>query len=101
MINFQSITGTNDNDVVYTSQDISQYVEHFFRADAGSVSIQAYVNGAWTSDLAFENVESVAPTTFVLTTTGTGLYRVIGRYTKLRILQNGATPASAKGTHNE
>ena len=101
MINFTGVAGTNDNDVVYTSQDVGNFLEHIFYATAGSLSVQVYINGAWSGDIAFEDLESTAPSVFVKTTTSTGKYRLIGRYKKIRFLQNGGTPSNVSGTHNE
>lgn len=100
MIKFVGAVGTNDNDVVYTSGDMSDFDEHVFRSQTAVVSCQVFVNGAWSGDVAITDLQSVAPATKVLVTTGqTNIYRLSGKFQKIRFLQAGATPANVEGAH--
>ena len=106
MLNFNSNTiGVNDNDVVYVSgQDISRYPEHLIQVVAGSVTIQGSLDDGTTysADLAVQDMQATASQTFVTTMTTNGnMFRLRGRFTKLKILQAGATPSNAHISHIE
>ena len=99
MLKFTGAIGVDDNDVVYTSQNVEDYDEHLFHAVAGVVTVQVLINGVWSADIAFDDLDSVAPATLVVITTTTQHYRLRGKFEKIRFLQAGAVASNVKGSH--
>ena len=87
---------TNTDDLVlYTSSDVSMYNCHEFHVTAGSISVQGSLDGTnFSADLALIDCESTTPTTRVKTSTGTTMYRLDGKFKKVRVLQNGVGAAA-------
>ncbi len=101
MLKFTGIVGVNDNDVVYTfDKDCELYDQHVFRSQTQVVSAQVKVNGTWSGDIAFTDLQSTAPATKVLVTTGqVNIYRIEGKFEGVRFLQAGAVAANVEGAH--
>lgn len=99
MLKFTGVIGVNDNDVVYTSQNVEDYDQHLFHATAGLLTVQVLINGVWSADVAFDDLDSVAPATLVAITTALQHYRLRGKFEKIRFLQSGATASNVKGAH--
>lgn len=102
-LNFTGSAGTNDNDVVYTSNDISMYNVHYIEGTAGTVDIQVSVDGTnfnttQAAVLLHDDVTTGGGVNVLTIASGKiGVLR--GKYKKLRILQNGATGSNARGAH--
>jgi hypothetical protein len=94
----QTGTGTGDNTVLFTSGDLSSYNVHMIQASAGVVDVEVSLDGTTytpAAGIALEDMGSVAPTTRVLVTVSTGVYMLRGKYKSIRLVQNGATAATA------
>ena len=94
----QSGTGVNDNDVLFTSGDLNSYNVHMIQASAGVVDVEVSLDGTTYSpaaSIALEDMSSVAPATRVLVTASTKVYMLRGKYKNIRLVQNGATAATA------
>lgn len=101
-MNFTGSIGTNDGDIVYTAEGdlIRNYIEHIFTPTAGALTCETKVEGVW-NQVAFEDMQSTSPGTFVTTANDTGRhYRVAGRFDGIRFKQSGATPSNVKGSLN-
>ena len=91
-------TGTGDNTVLFTSGDLSSYNIHMIQASAGLVDAEVSLDGTTYSpaaSIALEDMSSIAPTTRVLVTASTNVYMLRGKYKNIRLVQNGATAATA------
>jgi len=87
MLTRDTKTGSADDEVIYTSQKVEQFNEHYIETLAGSVTVQASLDGQnWTNDLG-------------LTSMGTGINKIAGVFKQLRVLQDGATNAQARVAH--
>lgn len=94
--------GTNDNDVVYTSRDISDYNLHVIECTTGTVDIDISTDGTnFTSAVAVRNVKSANSTTFVMDAIAASVpvVELRGRFKAIRVLQKGATASNARGWH--
>ena len=95
--------GVNDNDVVYTSPDVSAYNVHIIECTAGTVDIQVSVDGTnfnttHAAVLLHDDV-TLAGGVFVVTIASGKVGILRGKYRKIKILQNGATASNARGGH--
>lgn len=94
--------GTNDNDVVYTSGDVSDYDVHIIDCTAGTVDVDISTDGSnYTQAVAVRNVKSTSPLTYVVSAIAASLpvIELRGRFAKIRVLQKGAPAANARGCH--
>ena len=90
-------SGTNDNDVLFTTSNIEQHDTFQLMSTAGVVDVEATLDGTnWTTaPIALEDQGATASATYVLVTAAGRMYRFRGKYRQIRVLQNGATAASA------
>ena len=95
------VAGTNDNDVIYTSPDVSSYNQHVIECTAGTVDIQVSVDGTNFNTLqaAALLMDATAVTTYSLTIASTKIGILSGKFRKIRVLQNGATASNCRGGH--
>lgn len=95
--------GVNDNDVVYSSDQVDQYRDHVIEVIAGTVTVQGSLDGEnWSVDLFTQDLQVATRDTYVATMTGAGkLFRLPGRFKKIRVLQDGATASNARIAHRE
>lgn len=94
--------GTNDNDVVYTSRDVSDYNLHVIECTDGTVDIDISTDGTnFTSAVAVRNVKGANSTTFVVDAIAASVpvVELRGRFKTIRVLQKGATASNARGSH--
>lgn len=92
--------GTNDNDVIYASGDVSNYSSHLIECIAGTVSIDVSIDGTnWIQDVAVIDVTATTPATRVVTLTSGSMGELIGQFKKIRVLQSGATASNARIAH--
>jgi hypothetical protein len=90
-------TGAADNDLLFTTANVQIYGSYTLMSTAGAVDVEVTLDGAtWsTAALALEDAGSATNTTYVLVTTALRVYRFRGKYTQVRVRQNGATAATA------
>lgn len=100
-LEFTGAVGTNDNDTVYTSPDISMYDTHYIEGTAGTVDVQVSVDGTNfnTTPAVVQLHDATASATYSATIASGKLGILRGKYKAIKILQNGATAANARGAH--
>lgn len=94
-------SNTDDNSVLLTTGDLTNYNEHIIHSTAGAVDVEVTVDGTnWTSSatapIAMQDMTATASATFVTVTAAGKVYKLIGKFKKIRLVQNGATAATAK-----
>lgn len=90
-------TGVNDGDTLFETEELSTFDGFMLQSTVGSVKVRALlrVSGTYTTvDMGLQDLCSVA-TDPVLSTTAGKVYGVVGNFHSLKILQNGATAATA------
>lgn len=89
-------TGTNDNDVMATVADARQYDAFILMSTVGAVDIQVTLDGTnWsTAPLSLTDMGAVT-TDPVLVTAANRVYGFRGVFRGVRVVQNGATGATA------
>lgn len=90
-------TGVNANDVLFTTPNVQQYEYFTLMSTAGAVQVLASVDGInfATAPLSLEDDGSTTITTDVLLTAPNRIYSFKGKFTRLRVTQNGATASAA------
>ena len=99
---FTGAAGTNDNDVIYTSEDISLYTTHMIQSTgSGIIDVDVSLDhgSTWTLAVAGRNIATTGVFTQVSEAATTLSLGIKGRYTKMRVNQKGATAANASGHH--
>lgn len=92
--------GTNDNDVVYLSGDVSDYDACIIECTAGTVDVDVSLDGTnWIVGVAARSLKATAQTTFVTSIASGDAIEVAGHYKLIRVLQAGVTPSNARGAH--
>lgn len=95
--------GVNDNDVVYTSPDVSMYSTHSIECTVGTVDIQVTLDGTnWNTTQAAVLLHDDVTTgggVKVLTIAAGKIGSLKGKYKNIRILQNGATASNCRIFH--
>lgn len=94
-------TGVNDNDVLFTNTVQSNYDEHVIHATAGTVDVEVSVDGSaftasGTNPMAMRDAHATASATYVTEVTVGKIGILSGKYHSIRVLQKGATAATAK-----
>lgn len=89
-------TGINDNDVLFTSTELSRFDACLLTSTAGAVDVFATLDGTTYSTAAVSLQDFGATTNDPVLVTAAGrIYGLAGNFNKLRVLQNGATAATA------
>lgn len=90
-------TGANAADVLFTTPNIQQHELFTLMSTTGAVEVLASVNGTSFSTvvLAMEDQGATANSTYVIVTVPNRVYKFWGKYTRLRVVQNGATATTA------
>lgn len=90
-------TGTNANDVLLTTPNVQQHEMFTLMSTTGAVQVLASIDGTnfATAPLALEDAGATANSTYVLVTAAARVYKFWGKFTRLRVTQNGATASSA------
>lgn len=93
LLKYSGLTGVNDNDVILTSGDVSDYDQFTLQSTAGAMDVLVSLDGTnfSTVHLALLDQGSTTPTTAVLVTAANRTYSFAGNFALVRILQNGAT----------
>jgi hypothetical protein len=89
--------GVNAADVLFTTPNVQQHELFTLMSSAGAVEVLASINGTDFSTvvLALEDQGSTANSTYVIVTAPGRVYKFWGKYTRLRVRQNGATATAA------
>ena len=92
--------GTNDDDVIYSSADVTDFDVHYIECTDGTVSWDVSFDGTnWVSDCVGSSLKATASGTWVNTIAAGGAVRVPGIFSKIRVLQSGATASNARVVH--
>jgi hypothetical protein len=92
--------GTDDNDVIYASGDISDFDVHYIERTAGTVDVDISFDGTnWVSAVALRDLAATASATFVSSLGAGKAGELRGRFAKLRVNQAGATASNARIVH--
>ena len=96
---FTGAAGTNDNDIIYTSEDISTFNEITIEATAGTVDIEVSLDGTNynATPVAVLLADATAVGTYNLTITAGKIGILRMHVKKFRIRQNGAVASNARG----
>jgi Tfp pilus assembly major pilin PilA len=89
--------GVNAADVLFTTGSIQHHELFTLMSSAGAVEVLASVDGTNFSTvvLALEDQGATANSTYVVVTAPGRIYKFWGKYTRLRVRQNGATATAA------
>ena len=99
--NATGAVGTNDNDVVYTSSNVSHYNTHYVEATAGTVDVDVSIDGTnWIAAVVGRNVVTTGVFTQVNDAASGVCLEIKGVYRKIRVNQKGATASNARITHS-
>jgi hypothetical protein len=89
-------TGVNDNDVLWTTGDVSRYDACTIMSTDGAVDVFISLDGTNYATAALSLQDMGATTTDpVLVTSADRVYGFVVKARRIRVLQNGATAASA------
>lgn len=90
-------TGANANDVLFTTANVQHHESFTLMSTTGVVQVLASVDGInfATAPLALEDAGATANTTYVLLTVAARIYKFTGKFTRLRVTQNGAAASAA------
>ena len=93
--------GTNDDDVVYTSPDVSEFNFHMIEATAGALDVWGSMDGVNYSPVALAgNAVNNASSTARATSISAGnMVQIWGKWKHIRVDQTGATAANGRGSH--
>lgn len=95
--------GTNDNDVVYTSADVTPYGSHSIECTVGVVDIQVTLDGTnWNTTQAAVLLHDDVTTgggIKVLTIAAGKIGLLTGKFKNIRVLQNGAVASNCRVFH--
>lgn len=99
-LEFTGQAGTNDNDVVYTSPDVSAYNRHYIECTAGTIDVDVSLDGTnWIPAVAGVSLVTTTPATRVVEAASGVCLEISGKFKKLRVLQKGAVASNARGAH--
>lgn len=89
--------GVNANDVLFTTPSVQHHELFTLMSTTGAVQVLASLDGInfSTAPLALEDQGSTTNGTYVLLTAAARVYKFWGKYTRLRVTQNGATASQA------
>lgn len=90
-------TGANDNDVLFTTASVENHSLFTLMSSAGAVDVVVSLDGTNFSSvaLAMEDQGATANGTYAVVTVAGRVYKWQGKYRQIRVLQNGATAATA------
>jgi len=92
--------GTNDNDVVYTANDVSMYNTHYIECTAGTIDVDVSIDGTnWIAAVVGRNIVTTGVFTQVNEAASGVCLEIKGKYRKLRVNQKGATASNARISH--
>lgn len=90
-------TGVSANDILFTTANVEQHELFTLMSTTGAVQVLASVDGInfATAPLALEDAGATANGTYVLLTAAARVYKFWGKFTRLRVTQNGGTASAA------
>jgi hypothetical protein len=90
-------TGVNTGDILFTTANVQQHELFTLMSSAGAVDVFVTLDGVnfSTVALALEDQGSTTNSTYVQVTTAGRVFKFWGKYTQIRVKQNGATAATA------
>lgn len=93
--------GTNDNDEVFKSQDVSGYTDHYFVCSAGEVDIEVSIDGTsyirHPVETRVNNGTASTVTANDVAVASGEIGRIQGRFRNFRVLQKGGSASNAYG----
>lgn len=99
-LEFIGVAGVSDNDVVYTSPDVSAYNVHYIEATAGTIDVDVSLDGTnWIPAVAAVSLVTTTPATRVVEAASGVCLELRGKFKKIRVNQKGATASNARGAH--
>lgn len=99
-LNATGTAGTNDNDVVYTSNDITTYNTHYVECTAGTIDVDVSLDGTnYIAAVAGVSLVTTTPATRAIDAASGVCLRIEGKFKKLRVNQKGATASNARIAH--
>ena len=89
-------TGTNDNDVLFVTSDMDRWDACLLMSSAGAVDVLVSLDGSTysTAPLSLQDFGATDMNPVLVTTTGR-VYGFVGKFKYIKVLQNGATAATA------
>jgi hypothetical protein len=91
-LRYKAGSGTNNDDIVIQTGDVSQYDEFILQATAGATDVLVSLDGTNYSTAPLSLVDLGAVTSDpVLVTAANRTYAFFGTFALIRVLQNGAT----------
>lgn len=96
-VEYYSGSGTNDNDVLFTTGNVEKHSMFTLLSTTGAVDVFVSLDGTnfSTAALALEDAGATANGTYVVVTTALRVAKFTGKYRVIRVLQNGGTAAEA------
>lgn len=92
VLRYEEGEGTNDNDVVIQTGDVSAWDSFLLLSTAGAMDVLVSLDGTNYSTVALRLEDmGVAGSTPVLVTAAGQVYGFRGKFAAIRVLQNGAT----------
>jgi hypothetical protein len=99
-LEFTGVAGVSDNDVIYTSPDVSGYNVHYIECTAGTIDVDVSLNGTnWIAAVAGVSLVTTTPGTRVIDAASGVCLEIQGKFKRIRVLQKGATASNARGAH--
>lgn len=89
-------TGADDNDVLFTTSDMDRWDACLLMSSAGAVDVLVSLDGTnySTAPLSLQDFGATDMNPVLVTTTGR-VYGFVGKFKYIKVLQNGATAATA------
>ena len=98
--------GTNDNDVVYDTNDytdeldLGNYNTHYIECIAGTIDVDVSIDGInWIAAIAGISLVTTTPATRVVEAASGVCIVITGSFERLRVNQKGATASNARIRH--
>lgn len=88
-------TGVNDNDLLFTTDEVSNYDTFELLGSAGAVDVEVLLKagGTWaTAPITMQDLGAASLTPVLVTASGR-LYGFMGNFHQIRVRQNGASAA--------
>lgn len=88
--------GASDNDIIVQADDVLLFRQFMLTTSAGAVDVIGSLDGTNypTAPISMSDLGSASFSTAVVVTAANRIYRFTGCFQKLRVMQNGATPAA-------
>ena len=90
--------GVNDNDLLFTANNVQHYSWFQLITHAGVADVEVSLDGiTWsTAALALRDEGATASATYVLVTTAARVFSFRGKFTSVRVRQNGGTACTGQ-----